>query len=459
MSITDPQLRLSALKQTARSPAVAGMFYPGHPDELRVTVREMLDRAACSSPVPKVIISPHAGYVYSGDVAARAFSTLGHGAKYIRRVVLLGPAHRVRLNGIAIPSVASFETPLGHIKLAQSALKRIESLPQVTTMDLAHKQEHSLEVQLPFLQEALADFRLIPMVVGNATPSDVAEVLDILWGGKETLVVISSDLSHYHEYQESRRRDETTSGMIENFQYDQLTPQNACGAHPLRGLLMTASRREMKIRRQFLCNSGDTAGNKDRVVGYGSWCLYEAGQLMGEQRERLAEIARQSIRQGLESGSPFKPDPGDFPAILLEKSACFVTIKKMQKLRGCIGSLQASMPLVNAVADSAYKAAFKDPRFPPLTAEELEQIEISISVLSPREEIEFKSDAELLGILRPGIDGLVIQNERRSATFLPSVWEQIPDKSGFLAQLKVKAGIRADQAVARAWRYSAEYID
>ncbi len=459
MSITDSQIRLSALRQTTRPPAVAGMFYPGRADTLRANVQEMLDRAACSSPVPKVIISPHAGYIYSGDVAAKGFSTLGHGAKYIRRVVLLGPAHRVRLNGIAIPSVASFETPLGSIKLAQSALKRIESLPQVTTMDLAHKQEHSLEVQLPFLQACLADFRLVPMVVGNAPPSEVAEVLDVLWGGKETLVVISSDLSHYHEYQESKRRDKLTSDMIENFEFEQLTPQNACGAHPLRGLLLTASRRGMEIRRQFLCNSGDTAGNKDRVVGYGSWCLYEAGQLMTEQRERLAEIALQSIQHGLESDSPLKPDAGDFPAVMLEKSACFVTIKKMQKLRGCIGSLHANMPLVNAVADSAFKAAFKDPRFPPVTSDELEQIEISISVLSPQEEINFKNEAELLAKLRPGIDGLVIENQRRSATFLPSVWEQIPDKSKFLAQLKVKAGISRDQAVTRAWRYTADYID
>ncbi|MHA1599017.1 MAG: AmmeMemoRadiSam system protein B [Alphaproteobacteria bacterium] len=259
-----------------RQPAVAGAFYPGTPDELGRAVAGYLDAAAADGPIPKAIIVPHAGYIYSAATAARAFARLKPAADTIRRVVLLGPCHRVAVRGLALSSSDAFATPLGDIPLDKTAATRIAGLPQVQVFDATHAPEHSLEVQLPFLQAMLNDFSLLPLVVGDATPDEVAEVLDIVWGGTETLIVISTDLSHYLDYDSARRLDGATCRAIEALDSDVIGDDQACGRMPLKGLLNLAKRRNMRIETLGLCNSGDTAGDRDRVVGYGAWGLFEA---------------------------------------------------------------------------------------------------------------------------------------------------------------------------------------
>jgi hypothetical protein len=221
--------------------------------------------------MPKALIAPHAGYAYSGQVAAAAFATLRDSAQTITRVVLIGPAHYVHVRGIAVPTVDAFETPLGRVPVDVKALSTIADLRCVVRTDAPHVPEHALEVELPFLQTLLASFQVVPLVVGDAAPHDVAHVLRRLWGGPETLIVVSSDLSHYHDYEAAQRVDAATASAIEHGDWASLSPTQACGCLAVAGLLVEAERCGLKARRLSLCNSGDTAGSRDRVVGYGAW--------------------------------------------------------------------------------------------------------------------------------------------------------------------------------------------
>jgi len=258
---------------TTRRPAVAGMFYSDDPRELRAQVRGFLAAVKPSGPRPKAIIAPHAGYVYSGPVAGSVYARVQPCAKDIKRVVLLGPSHRVRLRGLAAPSVDFFATPLGNIAIDRAALQLLADLPFVTVSDQAHAQEHSLEVHLPFLQTILAEFTLVPLVVGEAAPHEVAQVLERLWGGDETLIVISSDLSHYHDYATAQRLDAATSHAIEQLRFEDLNYDSACGRNPVSGLLYVARERGLHAQAIDVRNSGDTAGPRDQVVGYGAYVI------------------------------------------------------------------------------------------------------------------------------------------------------------------------------------------
>lgn len=255
----------------ARNPAVAGTFYPADPDELRRMLGRYLQAVPTGGGVPKALIAPHAGYIYSGPVAASAYARLKPVRGKISRVVLLGPAHRVGFEGLALHSADVFTTPLGDIPIDSDAIALIQNLPQVRVFDAAHVQEHSLEVHLPFLQETLGAFKLVPVVVGDAGPRDVAEVLERLWGGAETLIVISSDLSHYHDYATAQRLDGATSQAIESLRYEDIRYDDACGRNPVNGLLYVARQRGLKSKTVDLRNSGDTAGPRHQVVGYGAY--------------------------------------------------------------------------------------------------------------------------------------------------------------------------------------------
>lgn len=254
-----------------RPPAVAGMFYPGEKHQLQQDINRYLAAAEPLSKPPKALIVPHAGYIYSGPIAASAYINLLPARETIHKVVLLGPSHRVAFHGLAATSAQAFLTPLGTVPVDQTSLAKISSLPQVKQLDDAHAQEHSLEVHLPFLQTILEDFQLIPLVVGDASSTEVAEVLEQIWGGPETLIIISSDLSHYHSYTEARQLDQATSLAIENLQPEKIHYEMACGRNPVNGLLEIARQKGLHGKTLDLRNSGDTAGTKDRVVGYGAY--------------------------------------------------------------------------------------------------------------------------------------------------------------------------------------------
>lgn len=256
---------------TVRPAAVAGLFYPAEAQALRATVDQLLARPLAAEALvtlpPKALIVPHAGYVYSGPTAARAYATLYPWADRIRRVVMLGPVHRVPVRGLALPGVDAFDTPLGRVDLDAEVCHALRSLPQVVVAPAAHAAEHALEVQLPFLQTVLDRFTLVPLAVGDATPEQVAQVLESAWGGDETLIVVSSDLSHYLPYADAQRRDHDTVERILSLT-GPLSHQQACGGTPINGLLPVAQRHGLRPVLLDLCNSGDTAGDRQRVVGY-----------------------------------------------------------------------------------------------------------------------------------------------------------------------------------------------
>ena len=261
-----------------RPPAVAGTFYPGEARELAALVGQLLaaaGRERREPTSPKALIAPHAGYVYSGSVAASAFSTLAPDAARVRRVVLLGPSHFVPLRGLALPDADALATPLGEVAVDAAAAAALAALPQVAARADAHAREHALEVELPFLQEILDEFTVVPLAVGAASAGEVAEVLAAVWGGEETRIVVSSDLSHYMPYETARRVDRETADAIVRLDYP-LAPHQACGAVPISGLLAAAAGRGLRPTLLDLRNSGDTAGPRDRVVGYGAFAFHDS---------------------------------------------------------------------------------------------------------------------------------------------------------------------------------------
>jgi hypothetical protein len=259
-----------------RVPAVAGFFYPDDADDLSAALEGCLASAEAPHPgeaAPKALIVPHAGYVYSGPIAASAFVRIAPLRGAIRRVVLLGPAHRVYLRGLAAPRAEAFATPLGVVPVDRAAIDALGDLPQVTVSDAPHAGEHSLEVQLPFLQRVLGGFAVVPLVVGEASAEEVEQVIERLWGGPETLLVVSSDLSHDHDYATARRLDRSACAAIEALDPARLGPDAACGAIPVRGLLRAARAHGLAAHTLDLRSSGDTAGDRERVVGYGAWAF------------------------------------------------------------------------------------------------------------------------------------------------------------------------------------------
>jgi AmmeMemoRadiSam system protein B/AmmeMemoRadiSam system protein A len=439
---------------SVRPAAVAGLFYPGHQVELARDILGMLEQTREAPLVPgfpKALIVPHAGYIYSGAVAAHAFALLRPAAGIVKRVVVLGPCHRVAVRGLALPGAAGFETPLGTIPVDEEAVRAIADLPQVVSFPATHAREHSLEVQLAFLQQVLREFKLLPLVVGSATAEEVAAVVERLWGGPETLFVISSDLSHYRGYEAAREIDGRTVQAILDFRTD-IDHEQACGATPVTGFLLAAKRRGMRIELLDARNSGDTAGGRDRVVGYASFALWNGKGGYDETHGRtLLGLARGAVAEALGNGQVAIPEE----PWLREKRATFVTLNQDGKLRGCIGSLQPTRALGEDVVANAANAALADRRFPPLKPDELAAIEMEVSLLSAPTLVQFADATELVAQLRPGTDGVILAADGKRGTYLPQVWGDIPDPVQFLASLRQKAGIPADTRLTRCqvWRY------
>ena len=424
-----------------RPAAVAGQFYPAAPVALDLAVRDLL---ACSAEttiaaLPKVLIVPHAGYIYSGAIAARAYALLKGAASRVRRVVLIGPAHRVAIDGVAVPDADRFATPLGSVEVDRAAIAALTS-PHVVRSDRAHAAEHALEVQLPFLQCMLDAFTIVPLVVGDADAGAVAEVLEQLWGGDETLIVVSSDLSHHLSYDDARRIDSATVLQILSLGPD-LTHTQACGATPVNAALRVAARRGLAPHLLAACNSGDTAGDRTRVVGYAALALTGAAK-RDPRGDALLALARRAVESLLRGEANAQQSAAD--GFLDRPGAAFVTLLHNGELRGCIGSLVAERSLRDDIIANARAAAGRDPRFPPMTASDLDGLSIEVSLLSEPQRLVFRDEADVVQQLAASRDGVILETARHRSTFLPQVWEQISDPREFLRQLKLKAGLPAD---------------
>lgn len=435
-----------------RNPAVAGLFYASQAQELAQEVNHYLNTDYHRhQQLPKILIVPHAGYQYSAPAAAQAYRPLQDFSGQVKTVILLGPSHRVALKGAALPTDDYFSTPLGEVKINHAIIKELQINKSFELNNIAHKDEHSLEVQLPFLQKVLTDFTIVPIVYGDINPQEIAEALMPILQQDGVLLVVSADLSHYLKYEDAQTVDQKTAAKIEQ-QSAEIEYHQSCGAGGINTALVVSQLMHLKPEVLSLINSGDTSGIKEKVVGYGAWSFCAAGLELEQEaaslqnfaltyKPQLLKVARTSLEEAVLHQNRYQPDRKDFAEDVYDKGAAFVTLKQNGELRGCIGSLLPNRAVILDIADNTYNAALSDSRFNPLTAEELSQITLSLSLLTGYEKIDYTSEEDLLSQLKPGVDGLVIRDGDRQGLFLPSVWEQLPNAKDFLTNLKLKAGM------------------
>jgi len=439
-------LPLAPPDAAVHAPQVAGRFYPADPVALAARIDAALAAVAPGPGRAKMVVMPHAGLDYCADISARAARAIDDSTP-IRRIVLLGPNHRWRLRGAAIHPASAWATPLATSPVADPALAALAALPGVTLDARPFADEHSLEMPLLFLQRLFPAAEIVPILVGDSDPALVEEILRRVWGGPETAIVISSDLSHYLTAEEAEARDARTRALVETLDDAALGPAEACGFASLRGALRRARALRMRATGLALTTSARAGGPSDRVVGYGAFAFEYAGRarLTDDERASLLATASACLRFAAEHGGAepqFGLRPGLSPALTATRG-CFVTVERHGALRGCIGSPQPQRALALDVGLNAIKAGFADPRFPPLKPEELPELTVKISVLSPAAPIAFSSEAELAAQLRPDRDGVILRNGPAAALFLPSVWRELPSPVDFLQRLKMKMGAPA----------------
>jgi hypothetical protein len=452
-----------------RAPAVAGLFYPAEEPVLSRMVDELLEGApAHHIPHLKGLVCPHAGYPFSGPTAAIAYKTLA--GRDVQTVIILGPSHYAAFQGASVPNVDAYQTPLGIVPISAKAQQLAQTSPfvleprcfvqrpswwtqspkpaPVAGEDTPDTWEHSVEVEVPFLQKTLKNFTILPVVFGEVDPEQAAKVLAGMIDDK-TIVVASSDLSHFHPYDEAKELDHRCVKAVCDMDIDGMKTQEACGKLPILTLMYLAREKGWKTQLLDYRNSGDTTGDKSRgVVGYAAIAFYEPVTQNYEAKERkfLLDLARKTLTNVAANPDASAPEVNvkDVSHKLSETKGCFVTLTENGVLRGCIGHILPQEALYQAIVDNARSAATRDPRFQPVRPDEVGKIKIEISVLTEPQPLRFTSPEDLLNRLKPGEDGVVLRIGSYGATFLPQVWEQIPDKVEFLNHLAQKAGCAPD---------------
>ena len=474
------EVAVKAESLKVREPAVAGLFYPKSANALV----EMIDTYIKAAPDLKLtdlraLVCPHAGYIYSGPVAAYGYRQLI--GKDFKTVIVLAPSHYAWFRGASVCMADVYRTPLGEIPISPKAREIAKKPPFVPEaparvqrpgwayessrplpgfqQDTPHTWEHSDEVQIPFLQRVLKNFEVIPIIVGEVDAEEAAKALNPFIDEK-TLIIASSDLSHYLPYESAKAIDNRTVKIICSMDLDRVESLEACGRVPIAILMHIAAIRNWKPQLLDYRNSGDTAGDKRAVVGYAAIAFTGKAQIQesrqttsekssytDEQKKFLLNLARETIKAASAGKALPVVNERELPDILKEKKACFVTLTKNGQLRGCIGHIYPIEPLYKAVIENAQAAAIYDTRFEPVRPSEVDQIEIEISILTEPRPLSYDSVDDLLAKLRPGIDGVILNIDGRRSTFLPQVWEQLPNKVEFLNHLSLKAGAPPD-----AWR-------
>lgn len=433
-----------------KKPVFAGTFYPVNTEDLTNLLNSYMlkQKAEYKS---KAIIVPHAGIYYSGNAAMAAFQHLESN----ENIFIIAPSHQIAFNNIALPEYTYFDTPLGSIELNSTIVKDIkENYPTIISNE-PFDREHSIEVQLPFLQHLFTPktqkaidfvkglknlgrkFKIIPILIGKCDFRLISDLISRYW--ENSSFVISSDLSHYHNLEQCRQIDHYTATLIETGKLDSFHTEQACGLTGIMGLVNFANSNDYSLIRTMLYNSGDISGETSKVVGYGSWFLYTGSKndyIEKYHSKYILELVKKSILSGF-SNQDFIPH--NIPTVLTQYGASFITLKRQGLLRGCIGSIYPTKPLVLDLIDNAKNAAFQDTRFKPLEPHELNDLEISISILSSIEKIPFKDERDLLSKIFP--HGIILADRDKRAVYLPVVWDQLPEKTIFLNSLKEKAGL------------------
>lgn len=439
---------------------VAGRFYPEEPRAFEAMVRLLSRQARRDIARPfRALVVPHAGLGFSGAPAISAWAALEN-RKALKTVFVLSPGHHTVFDGAAIPATETVRTILGPVRCDTAILARAAAISGISVRDDLFENEHGIEMHLPFIRSLMPRAHIVPVIAGRNALEALVGIFELAEEAAGSLVAVSTDLSHYLSASEAEARDAKTARHIEQLAPDWLQAGDACGMQPLKALLHMARARDWRALRLDLTHSGKTAGNPERVVGYGAWGFEPArtARLPATLRAELLRAARKTLESGLRRGKAPEIDLASFATPLHGEAASFVTLKKNGALRGCIGSYAPRRAMIADVVANAYAAGFSDPRFAPLTAGELPELELSVSLLSTPRRMLASSEQDLVSRLQPDRDGLILDGGGKRSIFLPSVWEDIPDPADFVTALKRKGGFAPGEwpESMTAWTYSAE---
>ena len=405
----------------------------------------------------RAVIVPHAGLVYSGALAYRGIYNLD---KKLKTLFIIAPAHKAYFNGIAMMTYDACKTPLGDIEIDKEICLRLEQEGLARFDDNVWENEHSVEIQLPIIQSIFEDVKIVPLLVSEVNSEVIANIIEKFYFNLQNGFIISSDLSHFLQNDVARKKDNDTAIALENLEYKKLDSSSACGFKGIQGLLMFANQNGYSLIRLGMTNSSHLTKDPSSVVGYGAWALWEDSVnhfIKDHCSDFIISLSRNVILNGFEK----KRIELRYRQVLNQNGACFVTLHKNGALRGCIGSIIAHKPLIADIIDNSRNAAFSDARFSPVEKEELKDIKVAISLLSAPEEINFKTEQELLDKIVPFEDGIIIKDKEYQAVYLPSVWDELSDKKEFLNSLKIKAGLSPEHfsETFKAYKFSVEYIE
>lgn len=452
ITLNTEELTIKKVKQ----PSVAGTFYTADRTALENQISEFKKNSINTYTIPsRAVIVPHAGLVYSGRLAYEGISQLD---KNIKNIFIFAPAHRVAIEGLGTTSYDAWETPLGEIEINRTIVNELKSKFEVNVQDNALAPEHAVEVEIPFIQTEFKNVKIIPILMGKVEPDKVYKIISHYYKNPENGFIISSDLSHYLPDETAKRVDSYTAQHIETCSNDNFTHELACGATGILGLMQFAKENGYSLIRIDMTNSSSTSFDRERVVGYGSWFMYE-GERNNFIKENYSDFILDLCKESIKTKGEL-PLKSGYPQVFSEFGAVFVTLEKNGNLRGCIGSIIPQRALISDIITNARNAAYSDPRFNPVEKNEIKDLSIAVSLLSIPTPMKFEDEEDLLNQIRENIDGIIIRDGNYQAVYLPSVWEQIPDKKMFLNSLKVKAGMNPNHfsKTFEAYRFETSYI-
>ena len=440
-----------------KEPSVAGSFYTADAQELETQIKTFTKENKNEYEYKtRAVIVPHAGLIYSGRLAYEGISQINSNVK---NIFIFAPAHRVGFDGIALSSFDKWKTPLGEIDLNQNICRELTEKYNAKFFDEAIAPEHSIEIEIPIIQTLFNDIKIVPILIGRSDYKIIFDIINEYYKNTENGFIVSSDLSHFLTDEKAKKLDNKTAQMIESGNIDEFKYEQACGALGILGLVEFANKNNYSLIRIDMTNSSETNHDKSSVVGYGCWFLYE-----GDKNEFIKKYYSDFViniaKCTLESSFSNEKITINYPQVLDEFGACFVTLEKSGQLRGCIGSIIAHQPLITDLEQHAKDAAFNDYRFNPVIENELKDIKVAISLLTEPKKMEFSDEEDLLNKMVPNIDGIIIKDGQYQAVYLPVVWEQLPDKKDFLNSLKMKAGLLPTHfsKTFEAYRFESIYI-
>ena len=443
--------------ERVKEPALAGTFYTSNREDLADQMELFASESKNYYNTPtRAVIVPHAGLVFSGRVAYEGINQID---KKIKNLFVIAPSHKVAFDGIAVSSYDAMKTPIGKSKINSEITQELIEKFGAKVNDETIESEHSLEAELPIIQSIFKGIKIIPIMVGKDSPAVIDQIISEYYPDTRNGFIISSDLSHFLTDEEAKKMDSETAKMIESGDIREFRYEQACGAIGIAGLVSFANKNNYSLIRIDMTNSSEASEDKSRVVGYGSWFLFEGTKfeyIEQNYKKLIPQLCKIVLKSAFDKGQVTI----QYPQILDEEGACFVTLEKDGQLRGCIGSIVAHRPLITDLVEHTRNAAFNDKRFNPVTAEEIDSLKVNVSILTPAYKMEFESEEDLLNKITPNKDGIIIIDGEHQGVYLPSVWEEIPDKKEFLNSLKVKAGLTEDywSNELKAYRFETIYL-